>query len=99
MYFIFTDTKPPALSITSDNPSKTNNPRQKITWDSDEQAKFECTLDGQIVDCGTGTIGQYTTRYLPDGKHNFSVNGVDDLGNKGTPKVVKWTTGMCYWTR
>ena len=99
----------PVLKITSTNPSVTNNPKQRITWSSNEDADFECRLDGQVVDCGSGTTGTYTTPDLRDGQHTFSVNAVDDVGNKGIPKVVTWTTGKrsykkCHirnpeWTR
>jgi hypothetical protein len=45
------------------------------------------------VNCGSGTRGEYTASNLPDGKHTFEVNAVDGVGNKGTPQVVRWTTG------
>ena len=90
----FSDNKAPEISITSNNPTATNDPRQTITWSSDEPASFECTIDGQAVDCGDGRLGRYTTSNLPDGEHTFSVSAVDEVGNKGTPKVVKWTTGV-----
>ena len=89
----FLDKKPPVLSITSDNPAETNNPRQRITWSSNEDADFECTLDGERVPCGSGFSGVYTTPNLPDGVHTFSVHAVDKVGNKGTPKVINWSTG------
>ncbi|CAB3983302.1 Hypothetical predicted protein [Paramuricea clavata] len=91
-----TDTEAPVISLTSNTPSETNIPRQIITWDSNEPATFQCTLDGQSVNCGGGTSGIYTTPNLPDGKHTFTVKAVDGLGNTGTPKVVSWSTGMSY---
>ena len=45
------------------------------------------------MECGRGRTGDYTTPRLPDGKHTFSVNAVDNVGNKGTPEVVNWATG------
>ena len=85
------------MSITSNIPSENNSPRQRITWSSSEPATVECRLNGQLVSCGGGTNGQYTTPNLPDGKYTFEINSVDNLGNKGTRKVVKWTTGMkCF---
>ncbi len=79
--------------MTSNTPTHSNRPRQTISWDSNEPATFECTLDGLSVNCGDGTSGIYTTPNLPHGKHTFTVNAVDNLGNKGTPKVVSWSTG------
>lgn len=96
---IISDSEVPDLFITSDTPAESNSPRQTIRWTSSEQANFECTLDGQKVDCGTGTSGVYTTPNMPDGRHTFSVNAVDPLGNKGTPKVIEWNTGKKYWER
>jgi hypothetical protein len=90
----FLDNQGPDLSITSSTPSKSNSPRQRITWTSSEPATFECKINGRVVDCGSGNTGDYTTPNLPDGKHTFEVNAVDGLGNTGTPKVVEWTTGM-----
>ena len=87
------DKRPPSLRITSDNPSETKNPKQRITWSSSEDADFECRLDGQVVDCGSGTTGAYITPDMPDGQHTFSVNAVDSVGNKGTPRFVSWSTG------
>ena len=53
-------------------------------------------MDGQIVNCGTGTRtnGQYTTPNLPDGKHTFSVNGVDyDFECRLNGRVVECGNG------
>ncbi|XP_028410633.1 uncharacterized protein LOC114533322 [Dendronephthya gigantea] len=86
------DNESPDVSITSNNPTATNDPRQTITWSSTEPATFECTIDGKVVSCGSGLNGRYTTPILPDGEHTFSVNAVDGVGNKGEPQVVKWTS-------
>jgi hypothetical protein len=49
------------------------------------------------VNCGgKGTTGGYTTPDLPDGRHTFEVNAVDNLGNKGTRQIVSWSTGKGY---
>lgn len=74
-------------------PSKSNDPEVSISWNSDEPADFECTHNGLSVDCGSGTRGVFTTSNLPDGNNVFTVNGVDDLGNKGVPKVISWLKG------
>ena len=94
-FLSFVDNERPVVSLTSNTPSTSNNPRQKITWSSSEPATFQCRLDGRIVPCGTEakTNGEYTTSLLPDGKHTFEVIAVDSVGNKGTPKVVEWSTG------
>ena len=97
MFLNSLDTQEPVLTFTSNTPRQTNNPSQRITWDSSEPAKFECTLNGLNVNCGRGTRGVYTTPNLPDGDHTFTVNAVDDLGNKGTPKVISWSTGKGYF--
>lgn len=94
---IFSDNEPPVITLADDVSSSTNNPRVLITWNSTEPANFECTLNGEQVDCGRGTTGIYTTPVLPDGNHKFVLVGVDDLGNRGTPMVVDWLTGMCSY--
>ena len=87
------DSQAPIVSLNGRNPPKTSNSRYTITWDTNEQADFECTLNGRVVECGSGTRGEYTTSSLPDGEHTFEVNAVDNVGNRGTPSVVSWFTG------
>ena len=94
----FADTQPPVLTWTSNTPTQTNNPSQRITWDSSETATFKCTLNGRKFNCGRGTDGEYTTPNLPDGNHTFTVIPVDDLRNRGRPQVVTWSTGRgIFW--
>jgi hypothetical protein len=94
----FADTQPPVLTWTSNTPTQTNNPSQRITWDSSEPATFECTLDGLRVNCGRGTDGEYITPNLPNGDHTFTVIPTDYLRNKGRPQVVTWSTGRgIFW--
>ena len=92
--FLFLDRQPPNLFLTSKNPPKTSNPKYTLTWNTNEQANFKCTLNGRIVDCGDGTSGKYTTPNLPDGRNTFEVHAVDTVGNKGRPRIVTWVTGM-----
>ena len=84
----------PVTSVTNNNPPRTSNPKYKLTWTSDERADFECRLNGEIVECGSGTSGEYTSNNLPDGRHTFELNAVDNVGNKGRPKVFNWITGI-----
>ena len=59
----------PVTSVTNNNPPRTSNPKYKLTSTSDERADFECRLNGEIVECGSGTSGEYTSNNLPDSRH------------------------------
>ena len=57
-----------------------------FNWTSDEQAdRFLCSLDDQSnwEFCGSGKLGAWQRYNLPDGNHQFFVQGIDDLGNRG----------------
>ena len=53
-------------------------------------------LNGRKVECGNGTFGVYTTPNLPNGPQTFTVNAVDKVGNKGSPKFVSWFLGKIF---
>lgn len=61
---------------------------------SNEHATFKCTVDEKTVDCGSGTEGEFTTDALPDGRHNFKLDLVDKVGNRGEPVTASWETGI-----
>ena len=82
--------------MTSNVPRTTKNPRVRLTWSANEHATFKCTVDGKTTDCGSGTQGEFTTDPLSDGRHTFSLNLVDKVGNKGEPVTVSWETGTVY---
>ena len=80
--------------MTSNIPRTTKNSRVHLTWQASEVATFKCTVDATTVDCGSGTRGEFTTDPLPDGKHTFTLDLVDKVGNKGEPVTVSWDTGI-----
>ena len=88
------DTIGPVGYLTSSVSQITKSPRVRLTWMSNEDATFTCTVDGKTVDCGSGTRGEFTTDALPDGRHTFRLDLVDKVGNKGKPVDVSWETGI-----
>ena len=97
--FFHLDTLAPSVFLTNSVPPRTRNPKVTFAWTSSEDSKYECKIDGKPFDCGSGSQGSYTTPELPDGKHTFSLNTVDNVGNKGTPQVVNWETGRNFRQR
>ena len=88
------DTQASRIFLTDSVPKKTKSTVASFAWTSSEPSKYECKLDGKPVNCGRGSRGTYSTPELPDGKHTFSLNTVDNVGNKGKPEVVNWEIGM-----
>ena len=80
--------------ITFQTRSERTNGKPEIRWSSSENAFFECSLDGaEYQECGNGFDGLWTGNNLPDGKHNFSVRGIDRNNNTGEPKRFEWHVG------
>ena len=87
------DTIPPVITFTN-APDKTNT-SPLLTWQSSEQATFQCSLDnGPYVNCGSGVRGQWRSqRNLRAGEHTFSVRGTDLAGNTGRETSHTWIVG------
>jgi hypothetical protein len=80
------DTTPPETTITKGAPNKTDKPKAKFKFTSDEpSSSFECSLKGrgldqavkQFVDCGSPR--KY--KNLDDARYKFQVRAVDAAGN------------------
>ena len=48
---------------------------------------------GNVIECGQGTSGSWTTPYLREGPHKFWLIASDDHGNQAEPVSVEWTVG------
>ena len=80
------DTDPPDTEITKSPPNKTDKPKAKYKFASDETGStFECKLKGKglrkavkrFVDCDSPR--KY--KHLDEGKHKFKVRAIDAAGN------------------
>lgn len=82
------DTVGPETTVI-DGPSEvTNETSVTFNFSSEEEATYECSLDGEeFVGCGS------TVNYedLGDGDHVFKVRAVDEAGNRGAVVVYEWT--------
>ena len=80
--------------ITFQTRSQSTNSNPEIRGSSSENARFECSLDGaEYQNCGNGFNGLWTGNNLPNGRHTFSVRGIDRNGNRGDPKNFQWRVG------
>ena len=89
------DTVVPTITFV-DAPVKTNG-SPMITWQSSEQADFNCSLDGgPYVTCGKGILGQWSENNIRDGSHRLSVKGEDAAGNVGSNSLT-WIVGKVIY--
>jgi arylsulfatase A-like enzyme len=73
---------PPVVSVTGGPTGLTNQTTAVFQFASDEDASFECSLDGAPPSpCGAGPAGSQTYGSLAQGSHTFSVFGVDEYNN------------------
>jgi hypothetical protein len=93
-FLLVIDTTGPQAYFTSSTPRTTKSATVRLTWLASEHSLFSCTVDGKTASCGSGTEGNFTTDPLSDGRHTFTLNLVDRLGNKGKPVSVSWETGL-----
>ena len=88
----FSDSKPPELEFTSDLPTKTNTD-VTFFWRSKEPAGFKCgTNPDDLKDCGVGQVGNWSSKNLTNGVHEFFVEATDEFGNQ-IRILHRWTVG------
>jgi Trypsin len=80
------DATPPTATIKK-HPAKQGEKRKaKFTFNADEEATFQCSLDGATFkDCSSPFKRNVSRR-----KHKFKVRAVDVQGNLGKPDKFKW---------
>lgn len=82
MILVITDNSGPSITFGDAESVTGSNPQ--FTFFSDEDAVFECSLDGgDYQECGSGLSGEWNARDVPNGSHRFSVRGEDNNGNRG----------------
>ena len=91
-FFFYSDNTPPKITIESKPAINSSNPA--IQWSSNEDAKFQCSLDNRaFFNCGQGTTGMWTGSNLVDGPHTFVIEGKDETDNT-VRHTYTWTQGM-----
>ncbi len=92
IFFFYSDNTPPKITIESKPAINSSNPA--IQWSSNEDAKFQCSLDNRaFFNCGQGTTGMWTGSNLVDGPHTFIIEGKDETDNT-VRHTYTWTQGM-----
>ena len=82
------DTAAPETSIDSGPPASTNDSVATLTFSSEAEAQFECSLDGAAFG-GCSSPQAYVG--LADGGHRFEVRAVDEAGNvDASPASFGW---------
>ena len=89
-----TDASGPVIQFPADLPKKTKRNPQ-ITWTSSEPANFECAMDklNIKIQCGRGTVGEWSEMNVPKGPHTFFVRGTDNVNNVGEWKSYTFDVG------
>lgn len=66
-----------------------------LSWKADERSKFFCAIGdvGNVIECGQGTTGSWTTPYLRRGPQKFWLIAEDYTGNRAEPVSVDWSVG------
>ena len=83
------DTVPPVTTITTAPPALTSATTATLTFRANEQATFECHLDGAAFAACTSPASYPS---LADGAHEFEVRATDLAGNvEQTPAAASWT--------
>jgi hypothetical protein len=80
------DTDPPETAITKGAPNKTDKPKVKFKFTSDEPgSRFECSLKGRGLDPSVKQFGDCGSprkyKRLADAKFKFQVRAIDAAGN------------------
>ena len=90
----FLDSIPPRAVLDPVGPI-VGTPRVRLYWRSNEKSKFLCAIGdvGNVIECGQGTKGSFTTPYLRRGPQKFWLIAEDYTGNRAEPVNVTWTLG------
>ena len=90
-FLLYLDNTVPIIALTSSNDLATSTPTFK--WTASEDVNFRCSYDdGTFFNCGNGTTGSWTLNNVPDGEHNFVIEGKDKIGNTGR-HTFNWNKG------
>src|SRR4051794_24098178 len=82
------DTTPPQVSIDSGPTGTVVDPNVAFSFSANENARFECSLDGAPF---TGCTSPLAAGTLADGAHTFAVRARDVAGNQGGPTTRAFT--------
>jgi hypothetical protein len=83
------DTTPPETTITEAPPAADNAVDTRVTFASEDGARFECALDGATLAACTSP---HPLTGLADGGHTFTVRAIDAAGNPDpSPATHAWS--------
>ena len=90
----FLDSIPPRAVLDPVSPI-VGTPRVTLYWRTNEKSKFLCAIGdvGNVIECGEGTTGSWTTPYLRRGPQRFWLIAEDYTGNRAKPVNVTWSVG------
>ena len=81
------DATKPETTITNAPKAKTSSKRARFSFEANEAADFECSLDGEAFASCSSPFSETVGR----GKHRFEVRAIDRAGNvDGSPAAHKW---------
>jgi len=85
---IVVDTTPPIATIGTRPPDPVNVSTDTISFSMDEPGSSQCSIDGgDYAGCSSPCV----LTGLADGRHSFSVRGIDLAGNLGAAQSYSWT--------
>lgn len=76
-------------------PKLTREQAPVFSWNSNEDAIFQCAIDDvrTLFDCGSGRRRTWQTPRLSDGEHTFYLLAQDDVGNEASSVTKTFTVG------
>ncbi|MDR3578684.1 MAG: Ig-like domain-containing protein [Oryzomonas sp.] len=84
------ETTPPTATLTSEPANPANTKTGSFTFTLDVAgATAQCALDNTVFNTCSSPFA-FDLSNQPDGSHTFSVRGVDQAGNIGTPNSYSW---------
>ena len=94
MIIFWLDATGPVLSFVSIR--ETASPM--FTWRSSENARFQCSYNGEdFVDCGNGIRGEWRRDNVKNGSHILVLRGIDSVGNVGQSITYSWIIGKIHY--
>ncbi len=81
------DTAAPVTTISDGPAALVASPDASLTFSANEDATYECSLDGGFEPCTSPQDYQD----VPDGAHTFSVRATDAAGNTGAAASRSWS--------
>ena len=94
-HFWPSDNRPPVVRLSPPLAKISTAKTMTFRWTSDEMAYYQCAVDSlnNLVSCGSGNNGEWTTPTLDDGNRVFFLTAKDEVGNKAATLKHRWNIG------